>query len=205
MINFTAGYKRVLMPKTKQFDEAAVLQKARNVFWKQGYNGTSMDQLVKATGLSRSSIYDTFGDKHGLYIASLNAYKNEQYREMIATIPATLSARKKIEWLFRSNVNSSLDDRQRKGCFMLNTTTELANIDNSVNKIVCNNMSAMEELFTSLVKEGQVKGEINKRFTAKALGRHLLSSFNGLTLSGQTKPDKSMLEDIVRISLSVLD
>ena len=56
------------MPKTKQFDEAEVLEKAKELFTEKGYNGTSMDDLVQVTGLSRSSIYDTFGDKHGLFL-----------------------------------------------------------------------------------------------------------------------------------------
>lgn len=193
------------MPKAKQFDEAEVLQKARNVFWKQGYNGTSMDELVKATGLSRSSIYDTFGDKHGLYLRALKAYMDQQYGHMIEKIPSTLTPRKKIEWLFKNVIATALDDRQRKGCFIVNTTTEMANVDNSINKIVSDNMAVMEDFFASLVKEGQASGEISKQFTVKALARHLFSSFNGLTLVGQTRPDKSTLDDILKVSLSVLN
>jgi TetR/AcrR family transcriptional regulator, transcriptional repressor for nem operon len=192
------------MPKTKQFDEAAVLEKARNVFWKKGYNGTSMDELVKATGLSRSSIYDSFGDKHGLYMKALQHYQQEKRQSLVEGIPA-LSSRKKIGWIFQNSIVQALGDRQRKGCFMVNTTTELANIDSSMNKIVNANMEAMEEIFYSLVKEGQAAGDINKKFSAKALARNLFSSFNGLTIIGQTRPDKELLEDIAKVALSVLD
>lgn len=193
------------MPKTKQFNEADVLQKARSVFWKKGYNGTSMDELVKATGLSRSSIYDTFGDKHGLYVKALKDYKKLQHEQLVAAIPANLSPRKKIEWVFKNNLAQALEDRQRKGCFMLNTATEMGNVDGCINRIVCDNMCAMEELFYGLIKEGQVNNEITNRFSTKALARHLLSSFNGLTITGQTRPDKSTLEDILKVSLSVLN
>jgi TetR/AcrR family transcriptional repressor of nem operon len=193
------------MPKTKQFDEAAVLEKARNVFWKKGYNGTSMDELVKATGLSRSSIYDSFGDKHGLYMRALQHYQQEKRQSLIEAIPPALSSRKKIGWIFQNSIAQAVGDRQRKGCFMVNTTTELANIDSSMNKIVNANMEAMEEIFYSLVKEGQAAGDINKKFSAKALARNLFSSFNGLTIIGQTRPDKELLEDITKVALSVLD
>lgn len=193
------------MPKTKQFDEAVVLQKARDVFWKKGYNGTSMDELVTATGLSRSSIYDTFGDKHGLYVKALEHYRQARLAYITKEIPENLSPRRKIAWLYKNTMAESLNDRQRKGCFMLNTTTEIANIDSSINRLVCNNMDTMEDLFLTWVKEGQARGEISKRFTAKALARHLFSSFNGLVAVGQTKPDKSTLEDIIKVSLSVLD
>lgn len=193
------------MPKTKQFDEAIVLEKARNVFWKKGYNGTSMDELVKATGLSRSSIYDSFGDKHGLYLRALQQYQQQQRQLIVNSIPPNVSARKKIGWIFQNSIKQLLGDRQRKGCFMVNTTTELSNIDNAMNKIVNANFEAMEDLFYTLVKEGQDAGDIKKTFKARALARNLFSSFNGLTIIGQTRPDKEILEDIAKIALSVLD
>ncbi|MFT3908353.1 MAG: TetR/AcrR family transcriptional regulator [Ferruginibacter sp.] len=193
------------MPKTKQFDETEVLKKARDVFWKKGYNGTSMDELVQATGLSRSSIYDSFTDKHGLYIKALQCYQQAQEQSLNESIPGKLSGRKKIECFFKNIINDSLNDKQRKGCFMLNSATEMANVDSNVNKTVVNNMEMIEDLFMSWVKEGQASGEISKRFTAKAIARHLLSSLNGMKLVAQTRPDKLLLKDILELSLSVLD
>jgi TetR/AcrR family transcriptional regulator, transcriptional repressor for nem operon len=193
------------MPKTKQFDEAAVLDKARDVFWKQGYNGSSMEELVKATGLSRSSIYDSFGDKHGLFTKTLEHYRQAQQQLMQEGMPPGFSARKRIGWLFQNNIAESLGDRQRKGCFILNSTTELANMDNSINKFVVSNMAAMEELLYKWVKEGQADGSISKKFGARALARNLYSSFNGLKVVGQTKPDKAALDEIMKVALSVLD
>jgi TetR/AcrR family transcriptional regulator, transcriptional repressor for nem operon len=195
----------VLMPKTKQFDEAEVLQKARDVFWEKGYNGTSMDELVQATGLSRSSIYDTFGDKHGLYLRSLEQYRQEELRRVNNSFPRNTTARKKIELFFRKNADDILQDKQRRGCFILNSTTELANMDSATKNLVGDNMDRMEELFYTWVREGQSAGNISTRFTARALARHLFSSSNGLRIAGQTRQDKKTLDDIVRLALSVLD
>ncbi|HLG41352.1 MAG TPA: TetR/AcrR family transcriptional regulator [Chitinophagaceae bacterium] len=193
------------MPKTKQFDEIVVLDKARDVFWKKGYNGTSIDDLVQATGLSRSSIYDSFGDKHGLYIKALKQYQQSQRQMMLEGMPANLTAKKKITWLFQNNIAESLGDRQRKGCFILNTTTELANVDSSLNSFVNTHLEAMEELLLTLIREGQAAGDIGKKFTARALARNLFSSLNGLKIIGQTRPHKQILEDIAKVALSVLD
>lgn len=193
------------MPKTKQFDEVTVLEKARNVFWEKGYNGTSMDELVKATGLSRSSIYDSFGDKHGLYTKTLQHYQQTQQQQMLHHMPQGLPGRKKIQWFFHNSINDSICDKQRKGCYMLNSTTELANLDSSVNELAIASMEAMENLFTGWIKEGQSDGSIAKKFTVRALARNLYSSFNGLKVVGQTKPEKAILDDIVKVALSVLD
>lgn len=193
------------MPKAKHFDEAVVLQKARDVFWKKGYNGTSMDELVKATGLSRSSIYDTFTDKHGLYQRTLEHYQLSQQTQLTTVVPQHINGRKKVECFFKRAIEDSLNDKQRKGCFMLNSTTELANIDKKVSKTALDNMDAMESMFLLWVKEGQASGDISKRFTARAIARHLFSSINGIKLVAQTKADKATLGDILQLSLSVLD
>src|SRR4030095_3759994 len=193
------------MPKTKQFDEVKVLNKAKDLFWKKGYNGTSIDELVQATGLSRSSLFRSFGDKHGLYLKTLKRYQQSQISLLQEGLPVNLSARKKITWLFQHYIAESLGDKNRKGCFILNTTTELANMDSRLSNFINAHLEAMEDLFYTLVKEGQVAGEITKKFTAKAMARNLFSSLNGLIIIGQTKPDKQMLEDIAKVALSVLD
>ena len=63
------------MPRTKSFDEIETLDKARDVFWEKGYNGTPPQDILDGTGLSRSSLYDTYGDKHTLFVRSLRRYR----------------------------------------------------------------------------------------------------------------------------------
>ena len=65
------------MARTKDFDENEALNKAIAIFWHKGYNGTSMQDLVEGLGISRSSLYDTYGDKHTLFIKALESYQNE--------------------------------------------------------------------------------------------------------------------------------
>jgi TetR/AcrR family transcriptional regulator, transcriptional repressor for nem operon len=193
------------MPKTKQFDEAEVLQRARELFREKGYNGTSMDELVKVTGLNRSSLYDTFGDKRNLYIRSLEEYQQNTLRLREESLQKITSPRKKIQYMFNQSVKEILSDPRRKGCFMVNATTELANQDKKVSKLAGSNMECMEGLFYQWIKEGQAIGEIANLYNAKALARYLFSSISGLQVIGQTVDDKSVLEDVVKVTLSVLD
>jgi TetR/AcrR family transcriptional repressor of nem operon len=193
------------MPKTKQFDETEVLQKAKEVFSEKGYNGTSMDDLVKATGLSRSSIYDTFGDKHGLFLKSLDLYRCMQQSGLEQQCAKTDSPRKKIRAIFDFTIKEILNDKDRKGCLLVNVSMELSAVDKEVAALSQSNMEDMEQIFSSLVKEGQAKGEIAKKFTPKALGRHLYSSLMGLRVTGISKPDADVLREIVKLTLSILD
>ncbi|MBO9204133.1 MULTISPECIES: TetR/AcrR family transcriptional regulator [Niastella] len=193
------------MPKTKQFDETEVLIRARELFCKKGYNGTSMDDLVQATGISRSSIYDTFGDKHGLFLKSLDQYRNEQQCTMEQQTAKSDSPKKKIRAIFEYFINDILADKDGKGCLLINVSLELGSVDNEVATIFHANMDDMEQLLASLIKEGQAKGEIPKKFTPKAMARHFYNSLMGLRVTGTNKPDGELLREIVKLTLSILD
>ena len=193
------------MPKTKQFDEMEVLLKARELFSVKGYNGTSMDDLVQATGLSRSSIYDTFGDKHGLFLKSLNQYRCSQQGDLEKQCAKTDSPKKKIRSIFDYTIKDILSDKDRKGCLLVNVSMELSAVDKEVAAVSMSNMENMEQVFGSLVKEGQTKGEISKTFTPKALGRHLFNSLMGLRVNGMNRPDADALREVAKLTLSLLD
>ena len=193
------------MPKNKQFDETDVLYKAKEVFCEKGYNGTSMDDLVQATGLSRSSIYDTFGDKHGLFLSTLNKYRCDQQGHLQSILAKTDSPKKKIRIMFDQVVKDILNDKQRKGCLMINVTMELTSVDHEVANIANANMEEFEQQFYTLIKEGQAKGEISKKFTARALSRHLYNSITGLRITGKNTTDAETFKDIVKIALNVLE
>jgi TetR/AcrR family transcriptional regulator, transcriptional repressor for nem operon len=193
------------MPKAKQFDETEVLQKAKEVFCIKGYNGTSMDDLVQATGLSRSSIYDTFKDKYGLFLKSLNYYSCMQKEGLEKQCAKPEGPKKKIRSIFDHTIKDILADKEGKGCLMINTSMELGAVDKDVSNFFLTGMEEMEQVFSTLVKEGQTKGEISKKFTPKALGRHLYNSLVGLRVTGKSRPDAQVLRETMNLSLSILD
>lgn len=193
------------MPKVKQFDEAEVLSRAKEVFSEKGYNGTSMDDLVQATGLSRSSIYDTFGDKHGLFLKSLDQYRCSQQNDLMQLLDKTNSPKKKISLVFDYTVKDILADKKRRGCLLINVSMELTCVDKEIAGIASANMEEMEQDFYKWVKEGQAKGEISRRFSPKALAKHLYNSMVGLRITGRNRPDPESLREIVKINLAILD
>jgi TetR/AcrR family transcriptional regulator, transcriptional repressor for nem operon len=182
-----------------------VLDSITNLFWSKGYNGTSVDDLVQASGLSRSSLYDSFGDKHGLYLRALQHYRQKNAAMLKEDLKKITSPKKRIRHLFNGAVAHILADDQRKGCFVVNATTELSGHDAGAAALSCANMQEMEASFTQWVAEGQKTGEISNHTPARAIGRYLYSSFCGLRVVGQTNPDKKMLDDIVKVTLSILD
>lgn len=193
------------MPKAKQFDELEVLKKAEKVFNEKGYNGTSMDDLVQATGLSRSSIYDTFGDKHGLFLKTLENYQASQDKAMQEQFTKTDSYKKKIRAVFDYMINDIVTDKERKGCMMVNANMELNCVDKEVAEMALTTMEEMEQQFAMWIKEGQATGEISKKFPAKALAKNLYNNIMGLRVTGRNRPDYDTLREITKITLSLLD
>src|SRR6267143_5467200 len=108
------------MARHKEFDRDETLQKAMEVFWSRGYEAASIGDLVKHMGINRQSLYDTFGDKHTLYLLALDRYREVEGRRMFELLEQPGSVKKTLRQLFEGVVDGSLRDGQRRGCFMGN-------------------------------------------------------------------------------------
>lgn len=193
------------MARTKDFDEQAVLQKAICLFWNKGYNGTSMQDLVEGLGISRSSLYDTFGDKHQLYLKALDAYQLQYGTQLCKLTGESASAKEAIRQILDLVITDLLADEQRKGCFIVNAGIELANHDQDVNKMICQTEQQLEQAFAKVIRAGQEKGEIEKDKDAQALARFLNNTVKGMQVSVKATTQRSYFEDIINTALSVLD
>ncbi|WP_114939518.1 TetR/AcrR family transcriptional regulator [Mucilaginibacter endophyticus] len=193
------------MARSKDFDEAEVLSKAVCIFWHKGYNGTSMQDLVEGLGISRSSLYDTFGDKHALYIKALDSYQKSGGDQMCSIIKDETSAKEAIKKLLELTTRDLLNDEQRKGCFMVNAEIELAAHDAEVKEMICRNEQQFEKAVYLAVKKGQDSGEIHNRQDALALARFIINAVRGMQVSAKATADKAFFDDIIKTTLSVLD
>lgn len=192
------------MARTKVFDEQEVLQKAVRLFWMKGYNGTSMQDLVEGLGISRSSLYDTFGDKQQLYIKALQTYKQQYEAQFSKLTGEANSARKAIRKLLDNIVSELLGDEQRKGCFTVNAGVELAGQDAQVNKLICETEQWLEEAFTHIIRQGQEIGEIPKEKNAQAIARFFSNTVKGLQVSVKSTNDRRFFDDVINTALLVL-
>ncbi|MET3501626.1 TetR/AcrR family transcriptional repressor of nem operon [Mucilaginibacter sp. SG538B] len=193
------------MARSKDFDEAEVLSKAVCIFWHKGYNGTSMQDLVDGLGISRSSLYDTFGDKHALYIKALDSYQKAGGNQMCDIINNSASAKEAIQKLLELTMRDLLNDEQRKGCFMVNAEIELASLDAEVKNVVCRNEQQFENAILSAIKKGQASGEIRNSQDSLALARFIMNAVRGMQVSAKATADKAFFDDIIKTTLSVLD
>ena len=193
------------MARHKEFDQDEALQKAMEVFWARGYEGTSIQDLVGRMGINRQSLYDTFGDKHALYLLALDRYCQVESRKAIELLENSASVKKAVRQLFAGVVEGALCDKQRRGCFAGNAMSELAGRCKATAARTGSNVKAMEGAFYRALLRGKKEGELKTVREPRAVARFLYSSLQGLILMSKATPDRRTLEDVVKITLSVLD
>ncbi|WP_448700648.1 TetR/AcrR family transcriptional regulator [Mucilaginibacter sp. AW1-3] len=192
------------MARTKDFDENEVLNKAVDLFWLKGYNATSMQDLVDGLGISRSSLYDTYGDKHALFIKALESYQCTASGQICRIANSSLPAKETIKQLLQFVANGLLNDKTQKGCFMVNAEVEVAPHDEQVSKMICQNDQQVEEAFYKVIKKGQENGEITNLQDARALARFTFNTVKGMRVTAKSTTDKAVFDDIIKMAVSVL-
>lgn len=193
------------MPRPKAFDEDVALQKALDTFWRRGYHATSMQDLVEGMGINRFSLYDTFGDKHQLFIRALKHYQQHSCQTLkILTENADLPALTRIRQVLDLMVAQALDDEQQNGCFLVNATTERVPHDADTAAVACQNQQFLEDLFAGILAQGQARGEVARTATPQAQAHLLISVLNGMRVMAKVKADPQVLRNVVNTVLLAL-
>lgn len=192
------------MARPKAFDEEAVLNKAVKLFWCRGYEATSVQDLVDGLGVNRASLYDTYGDKHTLYVRALERYRAAEQTDLRQHLSQQKPALALLRDLFTNGVQASLNDPDHKGCFMVNSAIELAPHDEAIARLVADNQRVFTGWLAQLIKRGQQEGDISRMHTADDLAAFLFNTYTGLKVLGKTRPDPAALRSIVAVAMSTL-
>ena len=185
------------MARQEEFNRSEIIRSAMQVFWEKGYNGTSIQDLVDATGLNRSSIYNSFGSKQNLYRISLDQYaddSNKVFQKALLRSSGPLDA---IRNLLYSAIAEIKKDEQGRGCFILNCKMELSSHDEDLKQWLLKNQEKSITLFKDLVTEGQREGQISTLNSPETLAYSLFNTFQGLRMTGILTNDPEILKEII--------
>ena len=191
------------MAGKKAFDPQRVLEKAMNAFWERGYESLSVEDLVQSTGIGRGSLYDTYSDKHSLYLAALNRYIASVKAQTTALLDQGGTLQETLERLFQAQLDSLLGDPAHRGCFLVNASLEMALHDAEVDKIVQSTYQELEEGLYRLLIKAQVAGELTWKDDPHQLARFLVATLVGIRVLARVQKNRRVLEDVVKTALSV--
>jgi TetR/AcrR family transcriptional repressor of nem operon len=192
------------MPRVKTFDENEVLIKAMNLFWKQGYSATSIQDLVSHLGVNRASLYDTFGDKDQLFKKSFALYRKSNIEGLIRFFESRPDVKDGFSELFDIAIQESILDKEAKGCFVVNTTTELIPNDESLIKVFEENKRDFENLFYEYLKKGKDNGQLKTNKDLRSLASLLFMLYNGIKVVSKINPQKQELKSSIDLGLTLV-
>ncbi|NWC93079.1 MULTISPECIES: TetR/AcrR family transcriptional regulator [unclassified Pseudomonas] len=193
------------MARPREFDEAIALDAAIQCFWAKGFEATSMRDLIDRMSMTSASVYNAFGDKRALYRRALAHYLGSSFGERVIRLEATAAPRQAIELFFEEIIDRSMSDSLHRGCLMVNSALEAVPDAPEAQDIIDDFLSRAEGFFRGRVEAGQHDGSISCLQPAEDLGRLLLGVLLGIRVLARAKPQRPLLESVVRPVLALLD
>lgn len=174
-------------------------------FWRRGYEATSVQDLVDATGINRGSMYDTFGDKRGLFQASIDYYISNVSAKRLSKMIETEPPLKAIRAYFEDLIAFSVGDGRKLGCLITNSVVELAPHDPVIGGILRDSFARVEEIFHQALRRAQSESEISPKVDTRAVARFLTATTNGIRVFARADANAETLRDVVNSALSVIE
>jgi TetR/AcrR family transcriptional repressor of nem operon len=193
------------MARPRTFDEEKVLDAAVACFWRRGLGATSVRDLAGEMGINSPSLYNSFGDKRALFTRALGRYAELWMRERIARLENEASPKSAIRNFLQELIERSISDRERRGCLIVNSALEVSPHDVELRGVIAAYLREIEMFFRRCLQRGQYAGEIGPNIDPDDTARHLLGIVLGIRVAARSRPERALLEGMVRPALALLD
>ncbi len=190
--------------RPREFDDLSIIEAAMDVFWSNGYEGSSAQALVDNTGLGRGSLYNAFGSKQKLYHQALRHYHELGLQKQRALLEAPGTAKERLRALLEWAIEDDLNQTQKRSCMALFAALERSNKDMVVDKITRTYVAKLEQILCHVFALGQRNGELSSQRSPLEMSRAFLSSYYGLRVLGQSLRDKDFLQDVLEGTMAQL-
>ena len=180
------------MARKKEYNEQEVVEKAMHLFWRNGYETTSMQMLEKEMGINKFSIYSSFGNKHGLFLESLNLYKSKVSATLLKLKNGTEGI-EDIKHFFMDSVSFDFKTDSTKGCLLTNTYNEFSEKEDECITLQMNTF--MDNLKSILIEKLQIDASKDEATILKQ-ANYLLLAKHGLAAASRVNT-KQEIEDYI--------
>lgn len=182
--------------RPRGFDTEAAVERAMDAFWSNGYHGTALPDLLRATKLSRGSLYAAFGGKHALFLRALDRY----IADALARIGVELGPRhapvEGLRIFLTGYVDRTCGANGRRGCLLVATAMELAGHDPEVETRIRGFFKAMEVRLAAAFARAKAAGELARGVEPASAARIMVCFVEGLRVTGKTGPARAASQAI---------
>ena len=192
------------MVRTRTFDPAAALATAVELFASKGYSETSMEDLVRATGVSRYGLYGTFGNKRELFEQALDKYADSMGKQSFLKLLEPGASLGDIRRIFEERVADMFAAADMKGCLFIHTAMELAPQDEELRGVLLRFMKRMSKLFAVGLESAKERGEVRSDLDVRAAADTLTGLMFGIAVLGRTGFSRETLDGIVDNTIAAL-
>ncbi|MEM8780364.1 MAG: TetR/AcrR family transcriptional regulator [Cyanobacteria bacterium P01_G01_bin.49] len=189
------------MAGVKQFNQEQVLDKAMEVFWQKGYEGTSVQDLTKATGLGRGSLYGAFGDKEQLFIKALDRYADRFQAEIVEQLD-NLDPYQALEGMFEVMIKRMSNPSYPRGCLNTNTSVGMSGKSEMIERKIAERLGGLESAIYEVLRKAQTEAKLSSERDIRALARFLVAVSQGMAVLNKTFADPSVIRDVAKVALS---
>ena len=176
--------------RPRSFDVEAAVERAMNVFWSRGYHATALPDLLRATKLSRGSLYAAFGDKHSLFLRALDRYIADALTRMDAEFDPRREPVAGLRAYLAGYVERNSGANGRRGCLLVATTMELAGRDADVDRRIAGFVRDMEARVADALSRAKMAGKLADGVEPSSAARILVCFVEGLRVVGKTAPTR---------------
>jgi TetR/AcrR family transcriptional repressor of nem operon len=192
------------MVRTRAFDPAEALTRAMELFSAKGYSETSMDDLVKATGVSRYGLYGTFGNKRELFEQALERYADRMGRKSFLRLLEPDASLFHIRRIFEERIEMMQSSGKNRGCMLSHTAMELAPHDREIEDVLQRFMKRISKTFSIGLEAARQKGEVRPSLDLTAAGDFLTGALFGLAVLASSGLPRETLDNFVDNTMSSL-
>ena len=189
--------------RPREFNTEHALAAATQQFWRVGYEATSLHDLLDEMKLSKSSLYQTFGSKHALFIRSIDYYQESLVDDLSEVLEDSRSSKAFLQ-KFLEGVVAEASSIKKKGCLLVNTANELAHRDKTISKAVSRGMSNVANVIKLAIEQGKEENTISSKVKTDELVSYVMTNVSGLRTMIKSGAKKTTLNPVVSLTLKTI-
>jgi TetR/AcrR family transcriptional repressor of nem operon len=193
------------MARTKEFDERQALIKAMLVFWENGYEGTSIQDLETAMDINRTSIYNAFGNKRAIFERVMSCYQESVMSALLASMDSAPNIREGVKRLLNGALDIHFDTDNPGGCLLVLSVLESHQHDTRTQNSMAQMIHDLKDMLQARLTKAKRSGELSRELDTGSTANTIATTMVGMMVMGKANFTRAALKKTVNQVVSLLD